>query len=98
MNYSLSVRPGAQRDIGAAVAYYESKRDGLGVEFLRALDAEFESIQSFPSARPKSILNLRVGSTKRFPFYVFYRIEEENISVFAVIHESRQFRRILRNR
>ena len=98
MTYSISIKPGAERDITAAAAYYESKRDGLGAEFLQALDLELRSIQSFPSSRQQTILNFRVGSTKRFPFYVFYRIEPETVSIFAVLHESREYRRVLRYR
>lgn len=50
MNYEVLLRPEAEADIGESYRWYEGQVEGLGEEFLRAVDASISSIQRNPSA------------------------------------------------
>jgi toxin ParE1/3/4 len=95
---SLIVKPHAQDDIINASAFYETRKPGLGREFITALDDEFAAILQFPASRPVFFRDFRVGLTKRFPFRIFYMFENNSVTVFAVLHQSREFRRVLHTR
>lgn len=49
---ALVVRPRAEADLDEAFAWYESRSVGLGVDFLRAVDACFAAIEAAPLAYP----------------------------------------------
>lgn len=49
---ALVVRPLAETDLDEAFAWYESRSVGLGVDFLRAVDACFAAIEVTPLAYP----------------------------------------------
>ena len=73
MNRRLSVLPEAEDELSAAALWYESKRAGLGVEFVAAIDAALERILDHPEAsavwsrgRP-----FRRHVVERFPFAIF---------------------------
>jgi toxin ParE1/3/4 len=69
--------------------WYESKRDGLGDEFLGLLGGTFDRIELNPFQYPIIHKTLRRALVDRFPYGVFYRIEESRIGVVAVLHTSR---------
>lgn len=49
---SIEIRDEAQAEIYTAVAFYEERRQGLGLQFLLSLDAVFERIRRQPWAFP----------------------------------------------
>ena len=73
------------------VAYYESKRPGLGASYL----AEFENIivdvcktpHRYPIDRKPDI---RRRKMKRFPFTVLYREISGSVQILAVAHQRRR--------
>jgi len=95
---SLVIKPHAQDDIITASLFYESHKSGLGREFITALDNEFQAILQFPESRVVFFRDFRLGLPKRFPFRIFYRIENKSVDVYAVLHQSREFRKLLKSR
>ena len=49
------VRPFAEADVPEAFAWYEEQAQGLGHEFLRALDVCYAMIERWPNRTPSSI-------------------------------------------
>lgn len=89
----LRVRPEAEQDLEEAASWYEEQRPGLGNEFLDEVLRTFGKISEQPALYPLLHRNTRRALTLRFPFGVYYRVQEETIVVVAVMHGSRSPRR-----
>lgn len=89
MKYDLIIRPEAEQDIEVAFRWYENRVSGLGREFLRCVDAALSQINRSPSIYPIIYKNMRRILTRRFPFGIFYLIDDKKIVVLAVLHARR---------
>lgn len=85
----LLLRPRAESDIQSIFEWYESKRPGLGDEFLAALRARLEVIQESPEIYTVVYRNVRRAVLSRFPYLVFYVVQPARIAVLAVLHHAR---------
>jgi plasmid stabilization system protein ParE len=85
------VRPEAERDIAAAAKWYEEESTGLGVEFVRAVDACLSGIRRWPEAHriefPKLAPPVRRALVRRFPFGVYYLVNDVGIRILACLHQ-----------
>jgi len=79
----------AERDIAEAVNWYENQREGYGERFQESLERVFDQIERAPEMHPLIQLRVRRALTPRFPFAVYYRIENDEAIVFAVLHSRR---------
>jgi plasmid stabilization system protein ParE len=86
MSLPLVINPKAEADLAEAKTWYEGERAGLGEEFLECVDEAFEQIHAMPNVCRKVYLDLRRKLVRRFPYAVFYRIDEDQITVVAVYH------------
>ena len=77
--------PQARADILDAFEWYEHQSQGLGLEFMRCLDALFHAIERRPHAYPCVLGEYHRALLSRFPYAVFYEIHDE-IMVYAVFH------------
>jgi toxin ParE1/3/4 len=89
MTYQVIVRPEAVREVQAAFDWYEERSAGLGLEFLRAADACLAGVQRNPQAFPKVYKAVHRVLMRKFPYALFYLIEEEKIVVVACFHAKR---------
>ncbi|MDY0075903.1 MAG: type II toxin-antitoxin system RelE/ParE family toxin [Bacteroidales bacterium] len=87
--YKLIIKPFAELDVADAFAWYSDKREGLGDEFLLALDAIFNTIQKNPFHFQVVFKNVRRALAARFPYGIFFIIEGSTVYVLAVLHVSR---------
>ncbi len=85
----MIIRPEAANDIADVYNWYEAKRSGLGIKFQRNLDQAFRRIAVLPEGYRLVYRDVRRVLTERFPFSVYYRIEEGEIVILAVIHSRR---------
>lgn len=75
-----------------AAAWYEAQKTGLGADLLAVVDEAFERIV----ANPKSYAHWREDRpyrrcvVPRFPYVVFFTVEEQSILVVAVAHARRR--------
>lgn len=86
---SIIVRPEAEAEITEAFRWYEDKNEGLGSEFLRALDAALSSARRNPTVYALVHNQVRRVLLRRFPYSVFYLFEDSAIIVLACFHASR---------
>ncbi len=89
MTYSLVIRAEAELDIQQAYQYYEAREPGLGSEFVRAIDACLSKIRRNPMAYPKAYQQIRRALIRRFPYSIFYVVEEKRVVVIACFHAER---------
>lgn len=89
MSYQIIIRPEAENDIRDAFDWYEARSPGLGLEFVRCIDASFDIILESPVIYQHVYKNIRRALPQRFPYGIFYIIEDEKIVVLAVLHAKR---------
>ena len=87
--YSLDFLPEVESDVEDAFAWYELQRDGLGDEFLNAVEACIVKIRRNPDAFQQIFKTIRRALVRRFPFGVFFVIKNYEITVTAIVHLAR---------
>ena len=85
----IIVQPEAEAEITEAFRWYEDKNEGLGSEFMRALEASLSSIQRNPTAYAIVYKQMRRALLRRFPYSVIYLFDSSKIIVLACFHASR---------
>ena len=61
----------------------EAQRQGLGEDFLAAVQLVLDRIEQNPEFHAPIYQTLRHGRVKRFPYAVYYRIEPDRIAVIV---------------
>ncbi|HUT37500.1 MAG TPA: type II toxin-antitoxin system RelE/ParE family toxin [Planctomycetota bacterium] len=89
MAAELIFAPETEADIAEAYAWYEARRAGLGEEFLGCVDACIESIRRTPQIHAIVHANYRRALVRRFPYAVFYEHREATLTIYGVLHTSR---------
>ena len=89
MNYQLIVRPEAEAELEAAFIWYEQQVIGLGNQFLLTVDTTLNSILQNPLQYPVIYKDIRRALTRRFPYQVFFVINDNKIVIIAVFHGMR---------
>ncbi len=69
---------------------YEAKSEGLGLDFLSAVERTMQRIVTFPEAGPVEGGDIRKRLVAGFPFKVLYSIEPDQLFVVAVMHQHRR--------
>lgn len=83
----ILVRPEAEAEVGQAFDWYEEQSEGLGLEFLRAIDACLSGVLRNPFAYTVvKVPNVRRAVVRHFPYALFYLVDAEAIVVIAVLH------------
>jgi plasmid stabilization system protein ParE len=89
MSLPIEFDSDARSEFLAAIEWYESKRQGLGLEFLDEVRTVMRLISDSPRMFAQIASGIRQATVKRFPFSVIYRPEPARILVLAVFHGSR---------
>ena len=85
----VTLRPEAEADIEDAAGWHEERRKGLGDEFLDEMLRTLGTIGENPDLYVRVHGEVRRAVTHRFPFGVFYIVEDNDAVVVAVMHASR---------
>ncbi len=80
----VRILPSAKRDLHRGFRFYERQQAGIGSYFLDSLYSDVDSLCVFAG------IHRRVGElfrfrSKRFPFWVYYRLEADTAYVVAVL-------------
>lgn len=75
----------AQNDLKSGYRFYESQEHGVGSYFLDSLFADIDSLMFFGGIHQIVNGGFYRMLAKRFPFAVYYRVEQETILVYAVL-------------
>lgn len=71
-------------DVELAFEWYEKQRRGLGFEFLDCVELSLNNILIFPAMYEPCYSNFRRCVIRRFPFSIFYTIEDYEIVIHSV--------------
>ena len=89
MAYRLKFSSRATREIGQAFDWYEEQSDGLGSEFELAFELQIKRLEQVPHLYTEIIPGVRRTLLPRFPYGVFYTVNNDLVHVLAVIHNAR---------
>lgn len=89
MSLPLSFHPDVAEEVDDAYRWYEKKQEGLGEEFLLALENAYVQILTMPKAHQIAQEDIRRFVIRRFPFCIYYRILSDQVQVLAVHHSKR---------
>ncbi|MEZ5531417.1 MAG: type II toxin-antitoxin system RelE/ParE family toxin [Steroidobacteraceae bacterium] len=90
MKYRVRVRPAAELDLLYSAGWYESKRAGLGDEFLDEMRRVIVALESDALLHQARHENVRLAFSRRFPYSIAYRIVDDEVVVLSVLHMRRQ--------
>lgn len=81
MQYSVNLSLTAIEDIQLAVDYYNSQSAKLGLKFSDEVDNSMEAIARMPTAYSYRYKNVRAKLLYKFPFLIFFIIDEDKCTV-----------------
>ena len=86
---TLVIEPQASLDIEEAAKWYENQLEGLGFDFVIETDFAIERVQKHPKLYPQSYRDVRRVLLRRFPYAMYFVINDAEICVLAVLHQVR---------
>lgn len=89
MTYTLQFIPEIEEDAINSYLWYESKSRGLGEDFLRMFYACANEITWNPLLYSKVNQNFRRRLLRRFPYAIYFTIENDQIIIFGLFHCAR---------
>lgn len=93
MNYTLAFHQEALDELQDAYDWYELQRNGLGLEFMDAIDELVQRFLIKPKSFPKAYKQRRKALPAKFPYLVIFELHGDVILVVAVIHASQNPKR-----
>jgi toxin ParE1/3/4 len=80
----------AEADIAQAFRWYEAKKPYLGEEFIERVEEAIEKIAQNPTLHAKLIEDVRRVDVRKFPYGIWYRVEDDGSVVIACLHHKRE--------
>lgn len=82
--------PEAHEEMIQAARFFEGRSEGLGSDFLAAVEETTHRIEQTPEAGPVDRTNIRKRLVSGFPFTLLYEVPADRIFIAAVMHQRRR--------
>lgn len=89
MTYRLVFYPSVRDEIDEIYTWYEKEQPGLGEDFLAALNTVFNKLEAIPLVHQCVWETVRRAHTRRFPYSVYYFVEDDRVGIITVHHDKR---------
>jgi toxin ParE1/3/4 len=89
MSLPLVFRQIAQLELDESVSWYESRRSGLGLEFMTEIQRNLDRIGNEPKQFKRVRGEIRRSVLRRFPYSIYFLREVKRIVILAVFHARR---------
>lgn len=91
MSFRVFLRPEVEIEISEAATWYEDQQNGLGAEFVEAVDHAIDNLSVNPllASRRHRRRNIRWFRTDRFPYRIIYEVGTDSVLIIAVLHSAR---------
>jgi plasmid stabilization system protein ParE len=80
----------AEVELWEAVAYYEERAIGLGLDFEIEIERSVQAVAEHPERWPLREAGTRRYLTHRFPYLVVYAYENRHVWILAIAHCKRR--------
>lgn len=81
----IKILESAKEDLREGFYFYESQKRDVGSYFLESLFSDIESLKLFAGIHGIHFGRYHRLLSKRFPFAVYYRVEDDVVRVYAVL-------------
>ena len=75
----------ARDDLIEGFRFYDTKQSGLGDYFLSCLYSDIESLKILGGLHAAAYSRFHRALSKRFPFAIYYTMEEDEVLICAVV-------------
>ena len=82
---NIKLLSSASQDLIDGYWFYEKQSRRLGTYFLDSLFSDIGSLRVYPGIHPIHFGKYHRLLSKRFPFAIYYRIEDDVVLVYAVL-------------
>ena len=80
----IQITEEAERDLADGFWFYERQTPGLGDYFRSSLIADIDSLAFFAGIH-EQVFGFHRSLSKRFPFGIYYQVDNETVTVIAVL-------------
>jgi len=87
--YSVEISQDAESDFDKSYEYYLKISPDLADAFFKSIDDCFKIIKESPQSYQAIHKSIRRFTLKRFPFVVYYLVDNHTIKIIAIFHTSR---------
>lgn len=98
MAYNFRLLEAADSDIADAIEHYEGVRNGLSIDFELCIEEGYADILNSPLGYQVRYKDIRIKFIRRFPYGIHYIVEEEQITVISIFHQSKSPRKWIKRR
>ncbi len=97
--YNISITTKVEDELDKVSKWYDTKIPGLSFRFYNSLDIAFHKLSKIPKSYSfyDTKLQIRKHKLPRFPYIIFYWIDNNIVNIIAVIHAHRSNRFVKRN-
>ena len=81
----IRILESASQDLIDGYRFYEKQSEGLGTYFLDTLYSDIDSLAIYGGIHPIYFDKYNRALSKRFPFAIYYRIENQTVLVYAIL-------------
>jgi hypothetical protein len=81
----IKILESASQDLIDGYRFYEKQSEGLGTYFLDTLYSDIDSLAIYAGIHPIYFDKYNRALSKRFPFAIYYRIENDTVLVYAIL-------------
>ena len=81
---NLAVSADAEVDLAKAKDWYDGVREGLGADLVLCVEHALDRILEYPQAFPAVMPGVRRAVVRRFPYGIFFRMNDRRIEVEAI--------------
>jgi toxin ParE1/3/4 len=96
VKWRLVIRSRTETDLREAQEWYETQHTGLGEEFIGEIDVALRVLVRDPQRYTVYYRGFRRVFVRRFPYKVFYRLEDDRVIVSRILHARRDHPQLLR--
>jgi toxin ParE1/3/4 len=89
MSVSLDFHPEVYPEVDHAHRWYETRRPGLGRDFLDAVEVVVAEITANPQRYGVIEDDVRAAPIGRLPYALYYQVLPDSVFVLGVLHTSR---------
>jgi plasmid stabilization system protein ParE len=86
MPHKIAFKPHAEKNVQQAMEWYAEQDTGLENDFPEELTKTVNLISERPESFGRITPTIRSAPLQRFPYYLSFEIQPEQIKVFRVLH------------
>ena len=89
MAFEVRLLDEAEADYHKIIDWYETRQQGLGMQFFLLMNELFQKLERHPSNYGYYYKSYRHTILKGFPYRVVFKVENNTVRVLAIFHTSR---------